>query len=50
MYVLGGSRPSSGKRADLTIYELNACGEGCSPRDTAAGGGRADHYLAGGAA
>jgi len=32
MYVLGGSRPSSGRRAGPTIYELNARGEGCSPR------------------
>jgi hypothetical protein len=40
MYVLGGSRPSSGKRAGPTIYELNARGEGCSrgiPRLVAAG-------------
>ena len=33
MYVLGWSRPSSGKRAGPTIYELNARGEGCSPRE-----------------
>jgi len=33
MYVLGGSRPSSGKRAGPTIYELNARGEGRSPRE-----------------
>jgi hypothetical protein len=32
MYVLGWSRPSSGKRAGPTIYELNAHGEGWSPR------------------
>jgi len=33
MYVLGGSRTSSGKRAGPTIYELNAQGEGRSARD-----------------
>jgi ATP-binding cassette subfamily B protein len=33
MYVLGGSRSGSGKRAGPTIYELNARGEGRSPRD-----------------
>jgi ATP-binding cassette, subfamily B, bacterial len=33
MYVLGGSRSSSGKRAGPTIYELNASGEGRSSRE-----------------
>jgi ATP-binding cassette subfamily B protein len=33
MYVLGGSRSGSGKRAGPTIYELNARGDGRSPRD-----------------
>lgn len=33
MYVLGGSRSSSGKRVGPTIYELNATGEGRSARD-----------------
>jgi len=33
MYVLSGSRSSSGKRAGPTIYELNAHGEGRSARD-----------------
>jgi hypothetical protein len=33
MYVLGGSRTSSGKRAGPTIYELNAAGEGRSARE-----------------
>ena len=33
MYVLGGSRSSSGKRAGPTIYELNASGERRSSRE-----------------
>src|SRR5258708_39498438 len=33
MYVFGGSRSSSGKRAGPTIYELNASGEGRSSRE-----------------
>jgi ATP-binding cassette subfamily B protein len=33
MYVLGGSRPSDGKRAGPTIYELNARGEKRSVRE-----------------
>jgi hypothetical protein len=33
MYVLGGTRTSSGKRAGPTIYELNASREGRSSRD-----------------
>jgi ATP-binding cassette, subfamily B, bacterial len=33
MYVLGGSRPSSGKRAGPTIYEMNASPEGRSGRE-----------------
>jgi hypothetical protein len=33
MYVLGGSRSSSGKRAGPTIYEINAGAEGRSARD-----------------
>ncbi|HSR86011.1 MAG TPA: ABC transporter ATP-binding protein [Streptosporangiaceae bacterium] len=33
MYVLGGSRSSSGKRAGPTIYELNASGDGRSSRE-----------------
>ena len=31
--MLGGSQSGSGKRAGPTIYELNARGEGRSPRD-----------------
>src|SRR5262252_3081962 len=33
MYVLGGSRSSSGKRAGPTIYEMNASPEGRSRRE-----------------
>jgi len=33
MYVLGGARSSSGKRAGPTIYELNAHGEQRSARE-----------------
>jgi hypothetical protein len=33
MYVLGGSRSSSGKRAGPTIYELNAHGQGRLARE-----------------
>ena len=33
MYVLGGSRSSSGKRAGPTIYEMNASPEGRSGRE-----------------
>jgi hypothetical protein len=33
MYVLGGSRSSSGKRAGPTIYEMNAPPEGRSGRE-----------------